>query len=738
MPVITRAQATAISRGVYVDRQNSLNNQRFTPIPLGTLLSPSGINFTNNQIPYVGDPGNQVFTLNPIGSSTSVLTLVDKPDSSQNKVDALATNFVLGAPGFTNATNNTLAGAAGNIKKFADRVKNGYCNLSIIADSLFKPSNNYIFQALFASWNPVNWRGIVTNSYEPGAADNLYRLLEKHGQTGFSFGTLGAFTPPSAPFPLYSTNTTISNATTLSADVATTKLLDQGTYIVPFTQLERTNYSAATTDTSRNRYWGGGVSAAVFGGGDIIYRGYLKDTSDTNVFSNTVGKFLHTAGNLNTINSFTRRSASPVANAIKCSMCFIKPRNVETLPQFKVIVHNGTKSPTDINGTYDGFFVPYDAHQGNYGNNISITTVNPSLFSEYSINVVDLGRVNETSTSVNAGNVFSWYMFIDGSDTTVPLTNASDADRYKVVCTPRFRFHNTAMTTGLQVSTDGNAGYKAKQVAGLDVTASPFFGVSNMTVGGNGNIDLLALTKRFEFEGTNTVMIALGTNDIGDSAANVFQWLTSIYNKVVEAWGIAKLNNPECGNNGELLVNFLLPFTTSTGTAAANNTMLTSLTSLMKTFVAQNPNCSYISQDEIMNRSFISAGTFATGAGNYSTTAAQGWDLDTGAGTNYFFAQDNSNVHPLGLTLQINPFTTDWSLVSTNPACLLMKGVWTILNEASTNLNYTIHGYLEPLGRNGGSLTSETTTVSSVTYQRVTDRDYNYHITGLGILRKIK
>jgi hypothetical protein len=287
------------------------------------------------------------------------------------------------------------------------------------------------------------------------------------------------------------------------------------------------------------------------------------------------------------------------------------------------------------------------------------------------------------------------------------------------------------MTTGLQVSTDGNAGYKAKQVAGLDVTASPFFGVNNMTVGGNSNIDLLALTKRFEFEGTNTVMIALGTNDIGDSAANVFQWLTTIYKKVVEAWGIAKINNPECGNNGELLVNFLLPFTTSTSTAATNNTMLTSLTSLMKTFVAQNPNCSYISQDEIMNRSFINAGTFATGSGNYSTTAQQGWDLDSGGGTNYFFAGDAANVHPAGLG-------GSWGSVATNPSSILMKGVWTILNEASTNLNYTVHGYLEPMNKNGGSLTSQTTTVSSITYQRVTDIDYNYHASGLGILKKLK
>ena len=681
MPVITRAQAIAISRGVYVDRQNSLNNQRFTPIPLNTLLSPSGINFTNNQIPYVGDPGNQVFTLDPIGSSTPVLTLVDKPDSTQNKVDALATNFVLGAPGFTNATNNTLAGAAGNIKKFADRVKNGYCNLSIIADSLFKPSNNYIFQALFASWNPVNWRGIVTNSYEPSAADNLYRLIDKHGQTGFTFGSLGTFTPPSAPFPLYSTPTTLNNATTLSTDVATTKLLDQGTYIIKFTQLEKTNYSAATADTGRSRYWGGTVSGAVSGGGDIIYRGYLKDTSDATVFSDSVGRFLHTAGALGTVNSFTRRSTSPVANAIKCSMCFIKPRNIETIPEFKVIVHNGTLATGQSQGTWGGYFVAYDAHQGNYSNNISITTVNPSLFSEYSINIVNLGRVNETSTSVSTGNVFSWYMFIDGSDITESLLNNSDANRHKIVCTPRFRFHNTAMTTGLQVSTDGNAGYKAKQVAGLDAAASPFFGVSNMTVGGNSDIDLLALTKRFEFEGTNTVMIALGTNDIGDSAANVFQWLTTIYKKVVEAWGIAKINNPECGNNGELLVNFLLPFTTSTSAPATNNTMLTSLTSLMKTFVAQNPNCSYISQDEIMNRSFISAGTFATGAGNYSTTAQQGWDLDSGGGTNYFFAGDAANVHPAGLG-------GSWGSVATNPSSILMKGVWTILNEASTNLNY--------------------------------------------------
>jgi hypothetical protein len=419
----------------------------------------------------------------------------------------------------------------------------------------------------------------------------------------------------------------------------------------------------------------------------------------------------------------------PATNAIKCSMSIIKPRQVETMPAFKIAIHNGARSSADTTGTFDEIFVPYDFHQGNYGSNALVKTIDLTPFPEYSINIIELGSVNEKLIGEISSSLFTWRIFVEGDNNPITLNNINDTNRHKIFCIPKFRFYNTKMTTGLQIGVDGNSGFKAKQVAGLDSPQSTFFTVTNVTVGGTGNIDLYALAKRFEFEGTNTIMIELGTNDAGDTADNIFSWLKALYNKVTEAWNIAKLNNPECSNNGELLINFLLPYTTGLGTATANNTVLTALTNLMKTFVAENPNCSYISLNEILNRSFITGGVFTTASG-YSIAAGQGWDLDTTGSTNYFFSGDTSNVHPPGIT-------GNWG-ADTNPSFLLLQGVWTILDQASSNLNYTVHGYLEPLGRNGGSLTSETTTVSNTTYQRVTDRDYNYHITGLGILKKIK
>jgi hypothetical protein len=291
------------------------------------------------------------------------------------------------------------------------------------------------------------------------------------------------------------------------------------------------------------------------------------------------------------------------------------------------------------------------------------------------------------------------------------------------------------MTTGLQIGTDGNSGYSARQVSGSGAVVTSYYSVTNLTSGVNGNISEYALAKRFEFEGTNTVMIALGTNDLGSSAADLFSWLRSIYNKVTSAWNTAKLNNPECGNNGELLINFVIPNTTSAAanTASTNNSMLNSLKTLLKTFIAENPNCSYVDFNEICNRSFIGSGLFTTSAGGYNTNAAQGWNVqsDLGEPAIPFFSGDNGNVHPQGAyatgTLNVD-----------SPACMLLRGFWTILNQASASNNFTSLGYLRPINTSGGSLTNSTTTISAVSYQRVTEVDYNYHTTGLSLLKKLK
>jgi hypothetical protein len=747
MPVISNAQVLAITRGLYRDYRVPTNSVRFTPIPRATLLAGGGINLTNNQLPYTGDPGNQVFTVEDIATQTNVFSDIPTYSTNLTLQEAPAsTSFVLGAPGFTNTTNNTLNFASANIKEFADRVKNGYCNLSIVGDSLWRPSNEYLYSALFAALNPTNWRGIVTSAIAASAASphDVYRMYESHGQNNFTWGTLGSLIPPSVPFPTYglSSHTITGNVSAFPLNYSTnaTRLLYQGTTLGRFTALKKFNFTATITDTGRSVYIGPNTAtlSGTGGLGGLLWRGVLKDTS-TYFDTSANGKFLHTADTLNTINPFTRRSTSPVSNAISCKVLITAPTKEESLGNVHYVIHNGTLATGQVQGAWGGYLVPYDIHQGNYGTNVLTKVVNYQAFDDYSINVVDLGRVSETSTSVDVANPFSWFVFVDGPNETTSLTNNA-GDRHKIVSVPVFRFYNTAMTTGLQIGTDGNSGYSARQVSGSGAVVTSYYSVTNLTSGVNGNISEYALAKRFEFEGTNTVMIALGTNDLGSSAADLFNWLRSIYNKVTSAWNTAKLNNPECGNNGELLVNFVIPNTSSsdTNTANTNNSMLNSLKTLLKTFIAENPNCSYVDFNEILNRSFITGGTFAVGAG-YSSTAAQGWDLDITGTTNYFFNRDNANVHPRGFYTpkDAGPSYTP-ALDTEAPAYLLLKGFWTILNEASANNNFTSLGYLRPINTSGGSLTNSTTTISAVSYQRVTEVDYNYHVTGLGILKKLK
>lgn len=719
MPIISKEQALAIASGIYKDFTNSTVT-RFTPISFQTLLNPSGINFTNNQIPSIGDPGNQVFTL--IKASSVVADDYCFDDINYNYPTAFFHDN-----GFSNAANNTLVYASFNLKEFAQRVKSGFCNLSIIGDSLIKPGNNHLFQALYREWNPDAWRGFVSSGVSEGIQPHLFREWETHGETPFNFGGLGIYYPPSAPIPTYSTATTINTAQapTLSSSLVAQRLLYQGSTISKFTAINRTNFTEATTT---GRYYGA-VTNGVFGGGSLLWQGYLKDSGT--YFDDVDGRFLHAPGNLNTLASFTA-SATPVANALEFKLLLNVARKIETLDTVRVIVHNGTVATGENEASWAGFFVPLYFHQGKYGNNAITATINFQSFDEYSSNIVTVGTFSQKNTSVSANSPTSWYFLVDGADTDITLTNTTDADRHKIVFNPVIRIHNKLMTTGLQISVDGNAGYSAKQVSGNATPTSLFFSVDNLSPQADGDITVNTLAKRFEFEGTNTVMIMLGTNDAGDTATNVFNYLRNLYEKVKEAWGIACTKNPECSTN-PLLVNFTLPFTTGTGTAATNSAMLSGLTELMTSFVATNPDCSFVSFDEILNRGFITGGTFTTSAGGYSPVNEQGWDLDiTGGSTNYFYAGGDSidTVHPTGIS-------GTWGSAATNASCLLWKGYWKILTQAIAG-NTASPVSLKPIEYVGGSLTSTTVRLGGLNFASIIQRDLNYHLTGRSLIRKKK
>lgn len=63
MPVISKRQVFAITKGFLAKSLGGTATQKFTPISPGALLAAGGINITNNQLPGLGDPPNGTYTV---------------------------------------------------------------------------------------------------------------------------------------------------------------------------------------------------------------------------------------------------------------------------------------------------------------------------------------------------------------------------------------------------------------------------------------------------------------------------------------------------------------------------------------------------------------------------------------------------------------------------------------------------------------------------------------------------
>lgn len=63
MPVISKRQVFAITKGFLAKSLGGTATQTFTPISPGTLLATSGIDITNSRLPGLGDPASGVFTV---------------------------------------------------------------------------------------------------------------------------------------------------------------------------------------------------------------------------------------------------------------------------------------------------------------------------------------------------------------------------------------------------------------------------------------------------------------------------------------------------------------------------------------------------------------------------------------------------------------------------------------------------------------------------------------------------
>lgn len=756
MPQISKPQILAFKIGKYKDfSTNTLTS--FTAIPTATLLSAGGINLNGN--PGITYNANQFFSNAASANNFSTANTIINP------ADPTLPDVTYHEYGYSSNVRHNIAYCGVNINRLAKRIKSGYCNLTFIGDSLLVPENNYLWESIYAAWYPDKWRGVVTDTETAGGSNTPKASFDFSGASGATdasrllfWGVLNRYTPPG--YPLIKPNSTgtddnTANALTRVVTSATNNLYTEseakfthvvGTSMRAFLkQVDGNTVTAIASPTS-----GTGVALYPLSpvstqteNARVLHAGYIKGIPT--YFNASEGKYLHSTSNLDTLDSFFRGTTQ---QAIECKALIPVGKKTDSFSKYHLAVYNGkgvtgpnnswntvyTNNSNDGSPGVNWFMLNY-LYAGTYQNNAAYTTFDFSTTTDFSINIVNIGSLDQNNEAdANCTTPLCWFVYLEGSNSVTDISGAP-----KLFITPKMRFHNKLATTGLQLGRFGFAGAATSNFVGTSAAITSSLGVSNLPSASYGEIPVQTMAKYFEFEGTNTVMVHMGTNDGSvdnlDSDVTVANF-TRLINRITEAWNIAKANNSECVRDGDLLINFIIPVTTGTTNTTNVNNYLNALFTKMLPLLTANKNLSIISMNEVLNKGFMNNATdefdgqFFVGSGGYSNTAQEGIDVDITGTTLRYFAGDAANVHPTGIG-------SNWASTTTlddSPAYRFMRGMWNLITMATSNdLKAFTTDSFENISKVGGSLVPCDGVAG---YAQLTAVDRNYHKTGLMFYKK--
>lgn len=745
MPKLSPAQILAFRVGKYKDFSTGTTTS-FTPVPPSSLL--------NTPINLNGKPGITYNTLQTFfkGASTQNIS-----DSTSFIIDATSSSLpdtVYHEYGYNTNIRHSIQYCGINIGEFAKRVKNGYCNLTIFGDSLLVPENNYLWSTFYSAWYPSKWRGVVVESVNSSTGNprNTFIYTAGASSSQLDWGAASRTYPPGYPLLKPTATSPVTTAANNTYTESQAKFLaTSGTTLQKFVTRVDGNTVAALNSAQTTT-----IAAVEFSsmsnldGMKPLYMGHLQ--SIPNLHNENVGKYLH-ANNSFALDSFALGTQS---QALECKILIPVGKKTDSFDKYHIAFYNGkgvTGYHAPWNNLYSNlsnagtpaknWFVLNYLYAGVYGNNAAWTTFDLQTAEDFSINIVNVGSLDKNNeTGANLTTPLCWFVYLEGNNGSIDLSATP-----KLFITPRVRMHDKLATNGLQLSRIGYAGYSTSEFVGTSTPVTGAFGLTGLPLSSYGEIPVSTMAKYFEFDGTNTVMVHLGTNDAASTNLNVDTTVSNfklLVSRIKEAWTIAKANNPECTKDGSLLINFLIPVTTENpvGNVVNNNTYYHNLFARLLPIVQADPSISIINFNEVLNKGFMNnpttelKGTFYDNAsGGFDSADSGGVDTDITGATKRYFAGDSFNVHPQG------PSDTDWPQDNNNFTTLaaragyrVMRGVWNIIEAAAGNTTkFVTTQSFSDINKVGGILVPCDAVAG---YAQLTSVDKNYHRTGLMLYKK--